>query len=112
MVMVHRIQHAAVGGQPTPMCCDVQKLHQSVQGWASKVMRLFCCNRCILAEIQSGRHVYPAHTLYLVAMCHDIADVFDVLCNKLKMAGRGLGYNYHRWQSEQERQEGRSTNEW
>ena len=25
------------------------------------------------------------------------------------MAGRGLGYNYHRWQSGQERQEGRST---
>ena len=52
---------------PTPMCCDVQKLHQSVQGWASNVMRLFCCNRCILAEIQSGRHVYSAYTLYLVA---------------------------------------------
>ena len=76
MAMVHRIQHAAVGGHPhpTPMCCDVQKLHQSVQGWASKVMRLFCSNRCILAETQSGRHVYSAHTLYLVAKesqtCH------------------------------------------
>jgi len=51
---------------PTPMCCDVQKLHQSIQGWASNVIRLFCCNCCILAEIQSGRHVYSAHTLYLL----------------------------------------------
>ena len=68
--MLYSMQQWEDTPHPTPMCYDVQKLHQSVQGWVSK--DCFAAADCILVEIQSGRHVYSAQSLYLLLMCHDM----------------------------------------